>query len=118
MERMKWQDGVTLLAGLILVAALFVIDFTLPEGLDLQTITWNFVLVGFAAVVVAGAALYAPQAWEEWVAVALGVWMIASPWVLGFSTVTVLMWLAVICGAIITVMAVFVLLQPDRKRRF
>jgi len=113
MERMHWQDGVTLLAGIVAVAALFVIDFTPPEGMALQTVTWNFVIVGLAVIAIAAVALFAYQAWEEWIAAALGLWLIASPWALGFNTVPVLMWLAVICGAIIAAMA-FSLLMEQR----
>lgn len=117
MERMHWQDVVTLLAGVVLVAALFVIDITPPDGTGLQTTTWNFVIVGLAAIATAAVALYAYQAWEEWVALGLGLWMIVSPWVLGFNTIAILTWIAVICGAIIAAMAVFVLSKP-RTRDF
>jgi len=118
MERMHWQDWVTLLAGIVLAAALFVVDITPPEGMELQTATWNFVIVGLAAIATAAAALYAYQAWAEWVALGLGLWMIVSPWVLGFNTIAVLMWLAVICGAVIAAMATFVLIEPKEKDLF
>ncbi|KAA9006701.1 SPW repeat protein [Histidinibacterium aquaticum] len=113
MERMHWQDAVTLLAGIVLIAALFVMNVTMPEGASSTIVTWNFVLIGFATVATAVGALYAFQAWEEWVAAILGVWMIVSPWALGFASAPSLMWLAVICGAVIVAMAVFVLLQSD-----
>jgi len=42
---------------------------------------------------------------EEWVNLVLGAWLLVSPWVLGFSTATALMWNAVLIGALIVVSA-------------
>ena len=35
----------------------------------------------------------------------LGIWLVALPWLLGFENIPTLMWLTVIGGVIITVMA-------------
>lgn len=115
MERIYWQDGVTMLAGIVLIASLFILDFTPPEGTDLQIAIWNFAIVGLAVIVTAIAALYAYLTWVEWVALGLGLWMVASPWVLDFETIPVLKSLAVICGAIIAVMAIVVLIQKRQN---
>ena len=49
--------------------------------------TWNFVISGAIALILAIAALTAYRMWEEWVDVVLGLWLIASAWVLNFHTV-------------------------------
>lgn len=46
--------------------------------------------------------------WEEWVNVVLGVWLILSPWILGFSGMTNAMWNAVIVGLLVGVLALSV----------
>lgn len=46
--------------------------------------------------------------WEEWVNVVLGVWLILSPWILGFSGMTGAMWNAVIVGLLVGVLALSV----------
>ncbi len=40
---------------------------------------------GAAIVVLSIAAIVAFAEWEEWVNLAIGLWMIASPWILGFQ---------------------------------
>src|ERR1700739_245022 len=42
-------------------------------------------LVGAAIIAVSIAAVAAFAMWEEWVSLALGAWLIAAPWVLGFA---------------------------------
>ena len=42
-------------------------------------------LTGSLLVLVSVAAVVAFAEWEEWISLALGVWMIASPWLLGFA---------------------------------
>jgi hypothetical protein len=39
--------------------------------------------------------------WEDWVGVALGAWMLASPWVVGFSDYSVAAMNALIMGSIL-----------------
>lgn len=39
--------------------------------------------------------------WEDWVGVALGAWLIASPWTLGYADVTVAAMNALVLGAIL-----------------
>ncbi|MBI1774637.1 MAG: SPW repeat protein [Proteobacteria bacterium] len=48
-----------------------------------QTVTTNAVVVGLVLVVLQNITLTAFSVWEEWVNVALGVWLAVSPWVLG-----------------------------------
>ena len=42
------------------------------------------VVSGVAVMVLSLAALIAFADWEEWAALAMGLWLLASPWVLGF----------------------------------
>jgi len=42
-------------------------------------------LVGAAIIALSIAAVAAFAIWEEWVTLALGAWLIAAPWVLGFA---------------------------------
>jgi hypothetical protein len=66
---------------------------------------WNTYLVGIAVILVAGAALIAFQTWKEWTNIALGGWLLLSPWVMGFSSATALTWNAIIAGAIVVALA-------------
>lgn len=82
MNRFKtyWEDTLNLLLG----AVLFVSPSLLGFVSELTAAT-NAYIVGAILAAMAAAALFAYQAWEEWVSGALGIWLIVSPWVLGFS---------------------------------
>jgi hypothetical protein len=86
MSNQRWQDWVTALVGIWVFASPWIIPSIISGTSGLDGIAlWNHYLAGAAVIVVALAALYAYQVWEEWVTVVLGLWLAASPWLLGFS---------------------------------
>ena len=66
---------------------------------------WNAWMVGAAVTLIAVAALFAFHQVEEWANVALGLWAVIAPWALGFSAVVAAMWVHVIAGLIVAVLA-------------
>lgn len=115
MERAHWQDAVAFLVGLGLVAAVFVLKGTPPQGVSLTLANWNFLLVGAAVVAVAGLALYAYQQWEEWALLLLGVWLVMSPWVLGYASVSSYVTTALVAGLVVTLLAGATVLWTGRS---
>ena len=115
MERrnLMFVDWINLILGLALIASPWVLGFTAG------TVTLNAVIGGFAIGVVAVAALAAFAQWEELVNLALGVWVLVSPFVLGFSTETIATWTHVAVGLAVAVLAAaelwLVTRQPPRK---
>ena len=90
MQMKHWQDPVNALLGAWLVLSPWVLGY---QG---ETAAMaNGVIVGLALVATALGAIFMPRAWEEWTEVVLGLWMIASPWILGFSGIQAAMWSAV-----------------------
>ena len=85
-NRQHWQDWLNGIIGIWLIVSPWVLRFGSTTGPE-ATMTWNFVLSGAIALSLAIAALMAYRMWEEWVDVVLGLWLIASPWVLDFHTV-------------------------------
>ena len=71
-------DLYTLACGLFLAGAPWLFGFIRGAG------RINAELVGAAVVVLSIASLLGFADWEEWLKVALGVWLIAAPWLLGF----------------------------------
>lgn len=53
----------------------------------------------------AAAALYQVQKWEEWTNAVIAVWLVVSPWVLGFSSDPVTTWNAAITGLLVLCVA-------------
>jgi hypothetical protein len=50
--------------------------------------------------------------WQIWVTSILGIWLLASPWVLGYTALTDAAWEAYLLGPAFTVTAVLALLRP------
>jgi SPW repeat-containing protein len=103
----KWQDWVTLILGIWLFFSPWILGFytVLPGP------SWNFFLLGIAMVVFAAFALNLRTLWEEWVNLALGIWMIISPWVLRYSANTTARNDAIVVGVIVALMAIWALAE-------
>jgi hypothetical protein len=105
MKMKHWQDSVNALLGAWLVLSPWVLAY------QAQTMaTGNGVLIGLALMAAALGAIFVPRAWEEWTEGALGLWMVISPWVLGFSSIHSARNSAVITGLAIVALALWVLL--------
>lgn len=100
----RWPDWIEALIGLWIIASPWAVKHTMPS--DTGTLTmWNLWTVGVAVLVIAAIALFAFRAWEEWTNAIVGLWLLASPWLLGFSTSAALMWNAVIAGTLVWIFA-------------
>ncbi len=85
MERKtRWQDWVNLVFGIWLFIAPFVLGFA-----GLTAAAWNSYILGIGVAVFALIALVQPQVWEEWINLVLGIWLIVSPFLLGYAGETV-----------------------------
>ena len=97
-----WRDVANLILGLWLVTSPWVLSYTM-EAVP----TWNAVIVGVVIAVAATAALVAFHTWEEWVNVALAVWLILSPLALGYASHATAFWNQLIVGAIVGLLALW-----------
>lgn len=105
MKQLKhWQDPVNALLGAWLVISPWALGFQ-----DLTLATATFVVTGVLLVSLAVNAVLLPRAWEEWAAAALGVWLIASPWVLGFASSMTAVQVAIFTGLAAVVLTLWVL---------
>ena len=105
MKQLKhWQDVVNALLGIWVVLSPWALGFQ-----DSRIAAANAVLVGVALIAAALGAMLVPRAWEEWTECALGVWLVISPWVLGFSALQVAMLAAVFSGIVIAALALWTL---------
>ena len=105
MKQLKhWQDVVNAVIGIWLALSPWTLGFagtTVPMT--------NAVVVGIALIAVALGAIFVPRAWEEWTEAALGVWLMASPWVLKFQTLADARVAALATGLAIVVLALWTL---------
>lgn len=105
MKLKHWQDLVNILLGVWIVISPWVLGFQ-----DVTAAMANAAVVGLALIATALGAIFKPRAWEEWTEGALGVWLIASPWLLGFSTHSEALMAMLLTGAAVMALALWALL--------
>ncbi|MFZ2099078.1 MAG: SPW repeat protein [Oricola sp.] len=121
MNTRHWQERVTLVLGLWVIVSPWTIAHIMarpgaPAGVSAVAM-WNHYVIGIAVALLAAAALVAFKAWEEWLNIALGTWLLGSPGLLGFSVSAALMWNAVIIGALIVAFSGWDLAEAQGLKR-
>jgi hypothetical protein len=79
--RKRWQDWLNLALGVWLLLAPFIIH----ESGTSDVAAWNSYVCGGAVALLAAVALVQPVAWEEWINLAIGLWLTVAPWLLDFA---------------------------------
>jgi len=87
----RWQDWVNLALGVWLVVSPWLLSFN-----DNPAATWNSVLIGLAFAALSLMALTENKPWEEWGELILTIWLLISPWALGFNEPGAAMWNTII----------------------
>jgi len=105
MSKLRWQDMVNVVLGLWIAASPWVHGV----GDEMPPVIWNAVVVGGLILVLAAIDLDAPANWEEWVLGALGLWMVISPWVIGYAANRAMMVSSVVAGALVAALAAWAL---------
>ncbi|MGY4404439.1 ABC-type branched-subunit amino acid transport system permease subunit [Bradyrhizobium sp. USDA 3315] len=115
-QMMKWRkesalDLYNLVAAIFLLAAPWLFVQANPTAaIDLR-------ISGAAIAIMSLAAIVAFSIWEEWINLAVGCWLIVSPWLLGF-THTRAMHFAIAAGAVVAFMALLELWLEYEKTHF
>ncbi|PSJ61124.1 SPW repeat protein [Kumtagia ephedrae] len=86
--------------NLVLAACLFISPWVIGFAAE-TTPAWNAWIVGVVLAALAIGTLTAFAEWEEWANFALGVWLIVSPWLLGFAANMTVAWTHVILGVLV-----------------
>lgn len=97
-----WQDGANAVLGAWLLLSPWAVGYAAQEAASA-----NAVIVGLALVAAALGAMWVPRAWEEWTEVVLGLWLVASPWVLGFAGERGAMLTALCTGIVVAALALW-----------
>ncbi|ENN85412.1 hypothetical protein RHSP_52562 [Rhizobium freirei PRF 81] len=95
-EGRRTQDWVCLLLAVCLFVSPWIFGFT-SEAMP----SWNAWIVAVMLGLLASAALSAFAEWEEWAKMVLGLWLIASPWLLGFAANANAMWTDIVLGVLV-----------------
>ena len=111
----RWQDWVMVVLGVLLYITPLTVPFVFG-GAGTATATYTAYVMG---VLIAAVGLYLlakpAKVMGEWIQVLLGVVLVASPVVLGFSSVAVVAYTARIIGALAILLAGWVILRESRR---
>lgn len=108
----QWQDAGNLVLGIWLFLSPWIVGFAGESAA-----AWNAWIIGVVIAVVAAGAIYDFQKWEEWLNVVLAVWLVISPWLLGFSALAAAMWNAVIVGLLVLALAFWAAMEEHGPGR-
>lgn len=101
MRATRFQDWILLVGGIWL----FVAPWVLGTNTELAA-SWNEWVLGVLVFALAWWALAQPNHRViEWPQAVLGVWLIVSPWIVGFTGVTAAAWNTVLVGAGVVILA-------------
>jgi len=107
----QWEDWLSMALGVMVIAS----PWAARQGLGSQVVVLNAVIVGLLVGVVAALELGAFRAWEEWLELAAGLYLVIAPWLLGYSHLRTLTAMHVVLGCLIGALAILELWQ-DRGR--
>ncbi len=97
-----WKNTLCMLAGLWLWVSPFILHFKLGSGASSDADVVGVVIGSLSMMAIA-----TPQKWEEWGKVVLGVWLLASPWLLGFSHQTLATYDMIIVGLLVVALSLW-----------
>lgn len=118
-QKSGWQDWANIVLAVLLFITPWVFQFAASPSEAIGAVgssaaAWN---AWISALIVAGlavAALLRFAEWEEWLNAIVGVWLVISPWLLGFAGLAAAMWSAVILGALIIIASAWKAIDTHR----
>lgn len=101
-----WKDWTNVVLGLWLAASPWLIGGAAHAGKP--DMVWNCVLTGLVIAVFAGwaAAASTKEAWQEWVVILLGLWLLIAPGTLKYD-VPIVTWDNIIVGLVVATLAIW-----------
>jgi hypothetical protein len=94
------QDWANLALAVLLFISPWVLGFSTER--DPAGNAWvSGIVIGALAI----GALGAFREWEEWLNLLAGIWVVAAPWVIGFTAITYAMWAHVLLGLLVAAAA-------------
>jgi len=102
-----WQDLAIVVLGLWLYISPFLLQYisTSPAA------AISSFIIGTLMIGIAMLGLSTHQFWEEWGNLVFAVFLVASPWLLGFTAIPLAMWNAIIVGTLVAICNIWAMIQ-------
>jgi hypothetical protein len=117
MKRLRLRDWVIAVLGLWMLVSPRVLHYT---GIQPDAI-WCAWLVGAAILLVTAGSRFVVEIWSPWqdgTNAALGLWLMVSPWVLGFAAHTTARTNSIVVGFFVTVLALWAMVVDTDLRKW
>ena len=120
MANSRWQMWLSALVGV----AVFIVPWLLGNAASTvaaplsNAAEWNLWIVGGITAVLSLIALAEYRPWEEWASIVVGAWLVASPWIFGFTAATAMAWSVGIAGGVLIVLGIWALVANIGSRRY
>jgi hypothetical protein len=105
----QWEDWTNWVLGIVLCLSPWALGFA---GDPIAT--RNAVVVGFLIIVAEVVTLSVFAVWEEWLNVALGAWLVASPWILAIGSTAARIDFVVV-GLVVLALALYEIREARRS---
>jgi len=105
----QWEDWLSWGLGIWLCISPWALRFDLEP-----TATHAAVITGFLLILVEAVTLSVFRAWEEWLNVAFGLWLIVAPWFLGLNGASVVVNFVVV-GILVLALALYEIRQAGAQ---
>jgi hypothetical protein len=107
-RNVHWQDGVNAGLGAWLIVSPWLLGFQHTTVATTSTMALGAVLLACSLEAIA-----VPDAWEEWLDVAIGIALMLAPALLGFDALPAAVVNAMVTGALVVILALWVLGSDD-----
>ena len=116
MEKIRWQIRATVLLGALILISPMALGFAPAQ----HAAMWNSWLIGVAILIVSvgRAAAEVPTVWQELVNLVLGIWLVVSPWVLGFAAHVPARSSALVGGLLVIAVSVWTMMRDSDVRKW
>ncbi len=102
MEKQHWQDWLMVVVGAWLVASPLLLPYFVPgTSFTGGYVAMNFYITGLIILALGIAEIMSYRLWEEVADIAVGLWLLASPWILGFDMNSPAKWNAIIVALVV-----------------
>lgn len=102
----SWEDLISMLIGVLIM-----ISPWMANAVDSQFVVMNAIIVGALVLSLAQMEMIVLRASEEWFELACGLWLTASPFVLGYASSGELRYWHFVLGTLVVLLAVMELWQ-------
>ncbi len=108
----SWEDWLSMALGVVIA-----ISPWLAGAVESPVVVIHAIIVGLLVLSLAGMERVVLRASEEWLELACGAWLIAAPWIMGYSVVSTLASMHVVLGIMVAALALLELGQDGRLTR-